>query len=159
MSDNICNLPKPTGPVALSATLSVGPAPSREGLKALAAAGFKSVINNRPDSDQSLTMTSTEAAAEAANASLEYVHIPVEGNNPLEKDIKAFSQALRDLPAPIFAYCQLGGRSASLWALASVSEADTDELIAKCRDIGFDISGLRTKMDMRRKLLSENDDD
>jgi sulfide:quinone oxidoreductase len=129
------------------------------GIAQLARAGFRSLINNRPDTDQELLMTSAETATEAAANGLRYVHIPVEGRNPLERDVKAFAAALSTLPQPIFAYCHSGGRSASLWAMASVADFDTETLISKCRDIGFDISGLRAKMEMRREMLADGDDD
>jgi len=159
MDQEACSLPKPTCPVALTPTFSVGPAPLRGSIAQLADAGFRSLINNRPDTDQDLVMPSAETAIEAEATGLRYVHIPVEGRNPLERDVKAFAAALSTLPQPIFAYCQSGGRSASLWAMASVADFDTETLISKCREIGFDISGLRAKMDMRRELLAEGDDD
>lgn len=159
MDQETCSLPKPTGPVELSSILSVGPAPTSRDIVRLAEAGFRSIINNRPDTDRALTMTSAEMAAEAAALGLSYAHIPVEGKNPLERDVRAFATALTDLRKPIFAYCQSGGRSASLWALASVGEYDTDTLTSMCHDIGFDISGLRTKMDMRREMLLNGDCD
>jgi uncharacterized protein (TIGR01244 family) len=159
MEQETCSLPKPTRPVALSDALSIGPAPLPGSLANLAKGGFRSLINNRPDTDQGLTMTSASTAAEAAASGLQYVHIPIEGRNPLEKDVKAFAAALSNLPKPIFAYCQSGGRSASLWALASVADYDTETLISKCRDVGFDVSGLRTKMDMRREMIADGDDD
>lgn len=159
MQPETCSLPKPTGPVALSSVLSVGPAPTSADIAQLAKDSFRSIINNRPDTDHGLTMTSAEMATAAAAMGLSYVHIPVEGKNPLEKDVRAFATALANLPQPIFAYCQSGGRSAALWALASVGEHDTDTLISMCHEIGFDVSGLRTKMDMRREMLENGDCD
>lgn len=161
MTQEVCALPKPTSPVRLSDGLYVGPAPEAPDLIKLQAAGFRTIINNRPDTDQSLKLTSAEMAAQSAGLGIQYAHIPIEGTNPLEKDVKAFSDALNSCPHPIFAYCQSGGRSASLWALAAVGEHDTDTLITMCRNIGFDVSGLRTKMDMRREMLEngELDDD
>jgi len=147
--------------VKLADYLYVGPAPDATDFEKLRAAGFGTIINNRPDSDQSLKLTSAETAAKAAEVGIHYAHIPIEGTNPLEKDVKAFAHAMNSFPRPIFAYCQSGGRSASLWALAAVGEHDTPTLITKCRDIGFDISGLRAKLDMRREMLEggELDDD
>lgn len=156
----ICSLPKPTGPVALSEDLAVGPSPtSRDDLKAIYAAGFRSVINNRPDTDTGLALTAGDCASGCSAAGLALVHIPVEGQNPLEKDVRAFDRALKSLPKPVFAYCASGGRSASLWAMTAVTQLDTDTIIQKCRDIGFDVSGLKTKLDMRRELLADEDDE
>lgn len=158
MDQETCNLPKPTGPVQLSSSVWVGPAPTRDTLQLLAEAGFRSIINNQPDGDENLLMTTEEVAAEAAAAGLSYVHIPVEGRNPLEKDVRSFDNALTTLPIPIFAFCRTGGRSASLWAMASVAQHDTENLISRCHDIGFDISGLRHKMNMRREMLKDDDE-
>lgn len=159
MDQETCTLPKPTGPIELSSSMWVGPAPKRGSLKQLAEAGFRSIINNQPDTDADLLMTTQEVATEAVAAGLSYVHIPVEGRNPVEKDIRSFNNALATLPSPIFAFCRTGGRSAALWAMASVTQNDTETLISRCHDIGFDVSGLRHKMDMRRELLSDDDGD
>lgn len=157
MTQEACSLPKPTAPVMLSEGLFVGPAPDRADIAKLQEAGFRSVINNRPDTDQALKLTSAEMAAETAALGLAYAHIPMEGKNPLERDVKTFAEAMASMPRPIFAYCQTGGRSASLWALASVGEHDSSTLIAMCHDIGFDVSGLHTKMDMRREMLENGE--
>ncbi|MBS0270242.1 MAG: hypothetical protein JSS54_14870 [Proteobacteria bacterium] len=157
MENETCSLPKPQEPVALSPDVWVGPAPKPGTLQKLASAGFRSIINNQPDTDSGLLMNGLQVEAEAKSCGLGYAFIPIEGRNPLERDVRAFSQALTDLPRPIFAYCRTGGRSASLWAMASVLGNDTDSLISRCHEIGFDISGLRTKMDMRRDMLSDGD--
>lgn len=159
MDSDVCNLPKPSGPVALDDQLAVGPAPACDAVAALKAAGFRAIVNNRPDSDTGLVATTAEMAAAAAAAGLGYAHIPVEGRNPLEKEIRAFARAIDELPKPIFAYCASGGRSAALWAMARVDTRDSDALVGKCREIGFDVSGLRAKMDMRREMLKDADDD
>ncbi len=158
MTQETCSLPKPTEPVELSTSVWVGPAPNPGSLRQLTEAGFRSIINNQPETDEDLSMTPDEVATEAASVGLSYVHIPVEGRNPLEKDVHRFHDALTSLPPPIFAFCKTGGRSASLWAMASVADLDTETLISRCHHIGFDISGIRQKMDMRREMLKDDDE-
>jgi sulfide:quinone oxidoreductase len=142
----------------LSKELFVGRSPTLEELAILVRAGFRSIINNRPDGETGSPMTSAETAAAAAKQGLAYRHIPVEGRNPLERDVRAFAQALATLPRPIYACCRSGGRSAALWALASVTELTTGELIRICREAGFDLSWLAAKMDMRREQLQDGSD-
>lgn len=149
---------EPLLPHRLSEHFSVGRAPAREEIKALAAAGFRSLINNRPDGEQGSSMTAAEARAVAEDAGLSYAHIPVEGRNPLEGDVRALEEALKVLPQPVYAYCRSGGRSAALWALASVTQKATGALLEACAQAGYDISGLETKMDMRREMLEEGDE-
>jgi sulfide:quinone oxidoreductase len=144
-------------PQPLSRAVSVGRAPTRDEVAALASAGFRSLINNRPDREKDSPMTSAETAAVASDCGLTYAHIPVEGRNPLEKDVCAFAEALRTLPRPVYAFCRSGGRSAALWALASVAEMTTEALIETCARVGHDISFLETKIDMRREMLQDTD--
>jgi uncharacterized protein (TIGR01244 family) len=84
------------------------------------AAGFRSVINNRPDfefeADQPTNAT-IEAAARAAG--LEYRFLPVDGGHQTPEQIAAFAQLLQDLPRPILAFCRSGARSARLYSAAT----------------------------------------
>jgi sulfide:quinone oxidoreductase len=137
----------------LSPAVAVGRAPTRDEVAALARAGFRALISNRPDGEKDSPMTSAETAAAASECGLAYAHIPVEGRVPLEKDVRAFAEALRSLPLPAYAYCHTGGRSAALWALVSVRESTTEALIETCARAGHDITGLAAKIDMRREML------
>jgi sulfide:quinone oxidoreductase len=142
-------------PQPLSRVVSVGRAPTREEVAALAAAGFRSLIDNLPDGERDSPMTSVETAAVASDFGLAYAHIPVDGRNPLEKDVRAFAEALEALPQPVYAFCRSGGRSAALWALASVAEMTTETLVGTCAKAGHDIAFLAAKIDMRREMLED----
>jgi sulfide:quinone oxidoreductase len=144
---------EPLVPFALSPGLYVGRSPSGEDVAALAGVGFRSIINNRPDGEKGNLMTSVQIEAAARDRGLAYRYIPVEGRNPLETDVQAFAAALSTLPQPIYAYCRSGGRSASLWALASVTELTTGEIIGICGGAGFNVAWLEAKIDMRREVL------
>lgn len=84
-----------------------------------ASAGFKSVVNNRPDFEHGPgqpTNAQIEAAARAAG--LEYRFLPVNGGYQSPQEIAAFAQLLRQLPRPILAFCRSGARSARLYMAA-----------------------------------------
>lgn len=148
----------PLVPRRLSQRIAVGRAPSRDEVAMIAGAGFRSLINNQPDGEKDSLMTSAQIQAAASELGLAYVHIPVEGSNPLEKDVRVFAEALAALPQPVYAFCRSGGRSAALWALASVAEMTTEVLIETCAQAGYDVSGLKVKMDMRREMLEDIDE-
>jgi uncharacterized protein (TIGR01244 family) len=82
----------------------------------LAAAGFKSVIINRPDfeggADQP-TATDVMAAARAAGLQAEYQ--PVVSGAMTPDDVARFATLLQTLPAPVLAYCRTGTRCANLY--------------------------------------------
>ena len=85
-----------------------------------AAAGFKSVINNRPDMEggpnQPLS-ADVEAAARAAG--LEYRHLPVNGAYQSPEEIAAMRALIDSLPKPILAFCRSGARSTRIYAAAT----------------------------------------
>ena len=104
----------------LAADFAVAPQLSPEAMAEAAAAGFRSVINNRPDFEHGPdqpTNASIEAAAKAAG--LQYVHLPVAGNYQSPEEIAAFRRLLEELPRPILAFCRSGGRCTRLFTAAN----------------------------------------
>jgi uncharacterized protein (TIGR01244 family) len=104
---------------AVAADFCVAPQLAAEDMAQAATAGFRSVINNRPDFEsdaQQPTSASIEAAARAAG--LEYRHLPVAGAYQSPEEIAAFAQLLHELPRPILAFCRSGARSTRLYAAA-----------------------------------------
>src|SRR5882672_574188 len=94
----------------------VAPQLTPEAMAEAARAGFRSVINNRPDFEhgpQQPTNAAIEAAARAAG--LEYRFLPVDGSYQSPDEIAAFAQLLKELPRPILAFCRSGARSTRLF--------------------------------------------
>ncbi|MEO8922924.1 MAG: TIGR01244 family sulfur transferase [Caldimonas sp.] len=103
----------------LDADLSVAPQLAPEAMAEAAAAGFKSIINNRPDFEGGPTQP-THAAIEAAAraAGLEYAFLPVAGNFQSTEEIARFGALLESMPKPVLAFCRTGTRSGRLWQAA-----------------------------------------
>lgn len=90
-----------------------------EAMAEAAAAGFKSVVNNRPDFEHGPdqpTNASIEAAAQAAG--MQYRWLPVAGGYQSPQEIAAFAQLLAELPRPLLAFCRSGARSTRLFNAA-----------------------------------------
>lgn len=84
-----------------------------------ARAGFRSVVNNRPDFEHGPdqpTNAAIEAAARAAG--LEYRFLPVAGGYQSPEDIAAFARLLNELPRPMLMFCRSGARSTRLFQQA-----------------------------------------
>jgi uncharacterized protein (TIGR01244 family) len=115
---------------------------------ALAAEGFKSVINNRPDGEAPGQLADTEARAAAEAAGLRYTAIPVTGG-PGPAQVEATVAALNDLPGPVLAYCRSGTRSITAWALAQAKTKmrGADEIIGLARAAGYDLSALKPALE------------
>lgn len=99
---------------------AVAPQLSPTDMAAVAAAGFKSVINNRPDGEGGPSQpTSAQVEAAARAAGLEYRHQPVNGANIQQHDVDTFGELLQALPGPVLAFCRTGTRSGILYRAAT----------------------------------------
>ena len=104
----------PIRPVA--ETVFVAPQLTPADMAEAARAGFRSVINNRPDFEGGPDQpTSATMAAAAAAAGLQYRHLPVDGGYQSPQEIAAFGALLAELPAPVLAFCRSGARSTRLY--------------------------------------------
>lgn len=84
---------------------------------AIKAAGFKSVICNRPDDEQAgqPSHDAIQAAVEAAGLAFRF--IPVVSGQITSDNIEDQAQALADLEGPVLAFCRSGGRCSNLYSL------------------------------------------
>ena len=108
---NILTLPQRV--VALD--VCVAPQLTPEAMAEAAKAGFRSVVNNRPDFEHGADQPTNAAIEAAARAvGLEYRFLPVAGGYQSPDEIAAMAQLLRELPRPILAFCRSGSRSTNL---------------------------------------------
>ena len=85
-----------------------------------AQAGFKSVINNRPDFEGGPDQPTSAAMAAAARAAgLEYAFLPVAPTLQTPDEVTRFAQLLAELPKPVLAFCRSGTRSGKLFHAAT----------------------------------------
>lgn len=130
--------------IALTETLSVAGQLDPADMTAAAAAGFTTVINNRPDGEAPRQPTGDAIAAAAAAAGLRYIAIPVDHHGLNEAQVAATAAELRASDGPVLAFCRSGTRSATLWALAAASLGDdADAIIAAAARGGYALGGMR----------------
>ena len=105
---------------AIAPDVCVAPQLTPGAMAEAAQAGFKSVINNRPDFEHGPDQPSNaeiEAAARAAG--LEYRFLPVESGYQSPEEIAAMAKLLAELPRPLLMFCRSGARSMRLYSLAA----------------------------------------
>ena len=125
--------------VKLTDTVAVSAQITAEDVVAIAAAGFKVLINNRPDGEESNQPTSAEIGAAAQAAGLEYHHMPVTAQSFPGPDFDAMSDLLDDPSRPVLAYCRTGTRCANLW-VAGCEEAVREQAITDAGQRGYDLA-------------------
>ena len=86
---------------------------------AIAADGFRSIMCNRPDGEQTGQTPYAEIAAAAMAQGLAVRHVPVVSGAISPDDVAAFKRAIAELPAPVFAYCRSGARCTNLWQMSA----------------------------------------
>jgi sulfide:quinone oxidoreductase len=134
----------------LTDQVSVAPQIRPEELPAIAAAGFRSVINNRPDHEADDQPTHAAMAEAASRQGLAYRYIPVVPGQYDQGTIEAMAQALEEMPPPVLAFCRTGTRSTSLWALQAARHAPVDDLVRIAGEAGYDLAGLVPRLRAER---------
>ncbi|OZI31442.1 TIGR01244 family protein [Bordetella genomosp. 10] len=106
----------------LTDDFSVAPQLSPDDMPAVAAAGYKSVIINRPDYEGGQDQPTAAQVSEAAlNAGLQVEYQPIVSGAMTAEDVAHFAQLLRTMPTPVLAYCRSGTRCTNLFLAAQQS--------------------------------------
>ena len=133
----------------LTPFLAVSPQIAEADLGALAAQGFRAVINNRPDGEAEDQPESAALAAAAGRVGLEYRHVPVVSGKITDDDVAAFAQALDEVKGPVLAFCRTGTRSTTLWALAEARHLDPEAILATAAEAGYDLAASKPRLEVR----------
>ena len=88
-------------------------------IQTVAAAGFKTLICNRPDKEGWDQPGQAEIREAAEKAGLTFHYVPAISGGLTGEDVAAMRQALSNAPGPVLAYCRSGARSANLYQLAT----------------------------------------
>jgi len=109
----------------------------------MAAAGYKTIICNRPDGESFDQPIRAEIQAVSEEHEIDFRYIPVVSGQLNLEDIAKFTEALDDAERPILAYCRSGTRSIQLWGLANGLKGMAPEEIVKLgAEHGYDLRGV-----------------
>ncbi|KQI70996.1 hypothetical protein AN191_14905 [Loktanella sp. 5RATIMAR09] len=130
----------------VSPTYAVTPQIAVEDIPAIAEAGFKTIICNRPDAEipPSHHASVIEAAAKAAGLTFVINEVT---HQTLNMDMVATQKAAIDASSgPTLAYCASGTRSTIVWALGQASEMSADDILSATSAAGYDLGGMRPQL-------------
>lgn len=122
--------------------VSVSPQISPDDIPALKAAGFTTIVNNRPDGEAPGQATSAEMQAAAEKAGLSYHFIPLGREGVSPEMIDEEKAVLEGSAGPVLCYCRSGTRSTTLWALAQAGKMPAQEIVSSAAHAGYDMSHL-----------------
>jgi sulfide:quinone oxidoreductase len=131
--------------VALTPNLSVASQIVDSDIAEIVAAGFRTLINNRPDDEEPGQLGAGSARQAAEASGLAYHYLPFTAATLTVREIEAFEALMEDAEGPILAHCRSGTRCYLLWAATQVrcGAASTEALIQQAAERGFDIAALR----------------
>lgn len=124
-------------------------------LQAIKAAGYTTVIDNRPDHEipDELHAELMRAAAEAEG--LSFIINPVIGGQITMENVTAQQQAISQAAGPVLAYCASGNRSSIVWALSQLGSLPIDELISIPAKFGYQLEHLRPTLEQLEQAKGE----
>ncbi|MBL0370849.1 TIGR01244 family phosphatase [Rhizobium sp. KVB221] len=105
---------------AITERLSVSGQPQAEEITSLGSQGFTTLINLRPDGEESSQPGNKVEAAAAGTAGLAYDFIPVTMPTITLADVRAFQAAVAKASGPVLAHCKGGSRAIALHAIGEV---------------------------------------
>jgi uncharacterized protein (TIGR01244 family) len=110
-------------------------------MAAIRAAGFTTVINNRPDGEIPPHLRNDRMRAAAEAAGLAFVFIPLLHSH-LADAVPAQADAMAASAGPVLAYCATGNRCAAVWALSQAGKRPAEELVGMTARHGYRLSHL-----------------
>lgn len=127
-------------------------------VQAIADAGFRAIICNRPDGEGADQPTFEEIDTAAKAAGLQALYLPIVSGKVEDADAAKFGDALDALPGPVLAYCRTGTRSATLWSLSQAKSMPVSDILAATKAAGYDMGGVVRRIANGGKTPTNNTD-
>ena len=131
----------------LTDTYAVSPQIDPGDMAAIRAAGFTTIIDNRPDGEIPPHLHTDAMRRAAQAAGLAFVVNPVIGGAMTPDNVTAQGAALAAATGPVLAYCASGNRSSQVWALSMAGRMPADDLIGLPARHGYQLEGLRSQIE------------
>ncbi len=131
----------------LTPDYAVSPQIDPEDLPAIAAQGYKTVIDNRPCTEVPPSHQAEAMAQAARAAGVTLVVLPVTHQTLNAQTVARQQEAIAAADGPVLAYCASGTRSSIVWALGQAGHMATDDILSAAADQGYDLTMIRPQLD------------
>lgn len=132
---------------ALTPTYAVSPQIDPSDLPAIKAAGYTTVIDNRPDGEIPAHLHTPHMKAAAEALGLKFVANPVIGGALSMENVRLQAQVMAEASGPVFAYCASGNRCSVVWALMNAGKRSADDLIRTPAKYGYNLEPIRAQIE------------
>ena len=131
----------------ISPSYSVAPQISEADISAIVSVGFKAIICNRPDYENSEDLHIAVIKAAALDAGLQFAENVFDGSSFGSDTIAIQKDLIQKLPKPVLAYCTSGARSAVVWAYANAGIIEVDKILTAIREAGYQLDHLHDQLE------------
>ena len=127
---------------SLTPTLSVSPQIAPENAADIAAAGFRTVICNRPDRENPPELHAIRIREALEAQGLTFLELPFDSRTMTVDVIVRLREMIEGAEGPVLAYCRTGTRCTNAWALTQAGDMAPDEIVTAAAAAGYDVSSL-----------------
>ena len=120
-----------------------------DNLADIVAAGFKSIICNRPDTENPANLQIETLKLRITAAGLDFAENVFDSSTFGMDKIDRQSQLLVEMCGPVLAYCASGHRCCIIWAFAKAGIIETNAILEATEAAGFQLSHLRPQLEAR----------
>lgn len=125
---------------------AVSPQIDPEDIAAIKAAGFTTVICNRPDEEVPPSHQANAVAAQAQAAGLAFHILPLTHQTMTPANVARQRALIEESQGPVLAYCASGTRCSVVWSLGQAGHLPVDQIMQATASAGYDLAGLRPQL-------------
>lgn len=113
----------------------------------LAAQGVKTLICNRPDTENPPPLQAAAIQAEAEAHGIDFVFNPFQAQTLNQDHVDEQADAIAGSEGPVVAYCASGNRSTVVWAFGAAGHVPVDDIIAIGTSHGYAFDHMRSALE------------
>ncbi len=132
----------------LTKRYAVSPQVTPEDVPAIKAAGFTTIICNRPDEEVLPGMRAADIRAAAQAAGLDFIELPLlQRGGHISREIVQQREAIAAASGPVLAYCASGTRSTVVWMFGAAGTIPVPELLEIAIKAGYPLGSYRQQLE------------
>ncbi|MFV0335879.1 MAG: TIGR01244 family sulfur transferase [Tropicimonas sp.] len=126
---------------------AVSPQITPEDVPAIAAAGFRTIICNRPDQEVTPGLRAADIRTAAEQAGLDFIELPLMHGVQFNREIARQRETIAASDGPVLAYCASGTRSTIIWMFGAAGTIPVPRLLEMASKAGYPLAAYRQQLE------------
>ncbi|PRY21556.1 uncharacterized protein (TIGR01244 family) [Aliiruegeria haliotis] len=137
---------------ALTSEYAVSPQITPDDVRAIAAAGYRTIICNRPDYEVVAEVRADAVRSAAEAEGLHFVVNPLPQGDVNSEAVEMQRSAIETSDGPTLAYCASGTRSTIVWMFGAAANVPAGDLVEAAHRAGYPLASLRPLLEPLSKV-------